>query len=202
MIFGWALKNIGILIYKPDINKFEAFAADGLLQGKDVYGIIEDKNKKIWITSNNGLILHDPIAKTNRHFVYSDGIQSNLFCPQAIYKDDRENLYFGGTNGFTRINPAEVRLNLKKPFTIINEIVTLDNKAIYPVYSDNLEIEKVYLKPMENTFRIRFSADNYLISEKNKYQYRLINYYDEWISNEHEGSVLFRTLGPANMFLR
>jgi len=44
--------------------------------------------------------MHNPTTNTNRHFVYSDGIQSNLFTPQAIFKDDEERLYFGGTNGF------------------------------------------------------------------------------------------------------
>lgn len=182
-------KNSAILIYHPKSEQFEVFNAEGLLENKDVYGFVEDQNKKIWITSNNGLIVHDPNSKTNRHFVFSDGIQSNLFSPQAIFKDDMENLYFGGTNGFTVINSSTIKMNSKKPFTIINEIITKNNHSIYPGYSENLEIDKIFLGPEETNFRVNFSADNYLLPEKNKYKYRLINYYDEWIET-NEGSVM------------
>jgi len=187
-------KNTGILIYHPKTGQFEAFNAEGLLKGKDVYGMVEDLDKKIWITSNNGLIVYNPKSKTNRHFVYPDGIQSNLFSPQSIYKDDIENLYFGGTNGFTIINPTKVKINSKKPFTIINEIITTNNHTIYPTYSESFEIDKIILKPEETTFRVSFSADNYLMPEKNRYKYRLINYYDEWIETKNEGSVIFPSL--------
>jgi signal transduction histidine kinase/ligand-binding sensor domain-containing protein/DNA-binding response OmpR family regulator len=182
-------KNNGILIYHPKSEKFEVFNAEGLLEGKDVYGMMEDQVKKIWITSNNGLIVHDPNNKTNRHFVFSDGIQSNLFSPQSIYKDDMENLYLGGTNGFTVINPTKVKINSKKPLTIIHEIITKNNHSIYPRYSENLEIDKIFLDPEETNLQVNFSADNYLWPEKNKYKYRLINYYDEWIET-NEGSVM------------
>lgn len=187
-------KNRGILIYHPETLNFREFNADGLLKGKDVYGITEDHNNRIWITSNNGLVIHNPKTSTNRHIVYSDGIQSNLFSPKSVYKDDKKNLYFGGTNGFTRINPDKVKINSKKPFTIINELVTKNSGTIYPTYSKNLAIDKIILAPGESTLRVNFSADNYLMSEKNKYKYRLINYYDDWVETQNEASVFFKSL--------
>ena len=187
-------KNNGILIFHPQTNTFENYDADGLLKGKNVYGIIEDSENNVWITSNNGLIVYNPKTNTNRHFVYIDGIQSNLFSPHSIYRDDNGILYLGGTNGFTKINPKLIKTNFKKPLTIINKIVTKNNKAIYPVYSNQLEINEIHLNPEENTFRIIFSADNYLMPEKNKYKYRMINYYNDWIDNQNNGTVLFTSL--------
>jgi signal transduction histidine kinase/ligand-binding sensor domain-containing protein/DNA-binding response OmpR family regulator len=187
-------KNKGILIFHPKTNQFEAFYCDEMLAGKDVYGIIEDQNKVLWISSNNGIVMHNPKDKSNRHFIYHDGIQSNLFCPQSVYKDDKENLYFGGTNGFTKINPYEIKINSKKPYTIINELVTKQNRFIYPNYSENLTIDKIILAPGESTLRINFSADNYLMPKKNKYKYRLNNYYDDWVETQNEGSALFKSL--------
>lgn len=186
--------NSGILIFNPESNRFTPFDADGLLSGKNVYGIIEDQNKIIWITSNVGLISYNPETHATRHFVYSDGIQSNMFSPQAVYKDTWENLYFGGPNGFTIIKPTDVRLNSRKPYTIINKVTTKNNKSFYPVYSSNFELAPIELNPEETTFRINFSADNYLMPEKNKYKYRLINFYDEWIDLENDGTVLFTSL--------
>lgn len=190
-------KGKGVLILHPDSNKIEEFDADGLLEGKSVYGIIEDKNQNVWITSNDGLILYNPEDNSKRHFAYSDGIQSDLFMPQSVYTDEKGDLYFGGTNGFTRIKPTEIKLNSRKPFTTINEISTTKNKSIHPIYTNNLEIEPIKLSPKETTLRINFSADNYLLSEKNKFKYRLVNYYDEWVDNKNEGSVLFTNLSAG-----
>jgi signal transduction histidine kinase/ligand-binding sensor domain-containing protein/DNA-binding response OmpR family regulator len=190
-------KNKGLVILHPDSNTIEPLDAGGLLYGKNVYGFIEDQNKQIWITTNTGLILYNPQVNSIRHFAYSDGIQGNIFTPQAVYKDHRDRLYFGGTNGFTRINPNHLKTNVKKPNTIISKVSTNNNKSIFPKYSKNFEIETVNLSPEETTFRINFWADNYLMPEKNKYKYRLINYYDDWIDIQNEGSVLFTNLRPG-----
>lgn len=186
-------KNSAVLIYHPKSEQFEVFNAGGLLETKDVYGFVEDQKKRIWITSNNGLIVHDPKSKTNRHFVFSDGIQSNVFSPQSIFKDDMENLYFGGANGFTVINSTTLKINSKKPFTIINKIITKNNQPIYPKYSKDYVIDKLFLSPEETDFRIHFSSDNYLLPDKNKYKYRLINYFDEWVET-NQGSAIFAGL--------
>jgi signal transduction histidine kinase/DNA-binding response OmpR family regulator len=57
-----------------------------------------------------------------------------------------------------------------------------------------LAIDKIILAPGESTLRVNFSADNYLMSEKNKYKYRLINYYDDWVETQNEASVFFKSL--------
>lgn len=189
--------NKGVLIYNPDKDEYRNFDADGLLADRSVYGIIQDTNNNIWITSNNGLIAFNQENKSIRHFLYSDGIQSNLFYPRAVAQDAKGMLYFGGPNGITRINPNEIKLNLRKPFTIVNKITTKNNRTIYPSYSKSREIEAISFNPGEKTLRFSFSADNYFMPEKNHYKYRLVNYYDDWIDIEHEGSVLFTGLSPG-----
>lgn len=189
--------NNGIFIYSPKTKTYSHFEAGGLLRDKSVYAIFEDKNKHIWITSNNGLILFNPKDNTVRHFLYSDGIQSNLFYPKSIAQDSHENLYFGGPNGVTRVHPDGIKMNTRKPFTIINSIITKDNLSITPVYLKNHEIEKITFQPGENTLRFNFFADNYLIPEKNKYKYRLLNHYNNWIDIDHENSISFINLKPG-----
>ncbi|WP_372775097.1 two-component regulator propeller domain-containing protein [Mangrovibacterium sp.] len=190
--------NEGISIFNPESNSFSSFDLNGLVTNENVYGILEDQKKTLWITTNVGLISYDQETNSTRQFVYSDGIQSDLFCPNAIYQDSRKNLYFGGPNGLTKINPVTLKINSRKPKTIIDELTTTNNKSIYPVYSNNLEISPIELDPEETTFRISFSADNYLLPEKNKYKYRLINYYDEWIDNQNDGTVLFTNLDAGD----
>nr|WP_319509536.1 two-component regulator propeller domain-containing protein [uncultured Draconibacterium sp.] len=193
----WIGTNKGILIYNPESTSFKTFNPDGVLTGKSIYSVIQDANKQIWIATNNGLFLYNPEQNTARNFLYSDGIQSNLFYPKSVAQDVMGNIYFGGPNGITKINPNNIKLNDRKPFTIINEITTKDNRTIYPVYSKNHEIEEVIFRPGENTLRFSFSADNYLMPEKNRYKYRLVNYYDDWIDIGNEGSVLLTSVKPG-----
>ncbi|KJF43516.1 hypothetical protein LH29_15015 [Draconibacterium sediminis] len=189
--------NNGIFIYNPESNSYRSFDVEGLLTSKSVYAISEDKNNDIWITSNNGLIFYNQENSTTRHFLYSDGIQSNLFYPRSVAHDINGNMYFGGPNGITRIQPGTIKINTRKPYTIINKITTNDNQNTFPVYSQSHQIEKITFQPGENTLRFSFAADNYFMPEKNRYKYRLINYYDDWIDIENEGSVLFASLSPG-----
>ena len=191
-------KNNGILIYHPLTNKYESFFADDILYKKDVYGIIEDDNQRLWISSNNGLVLYNPESNTTRHFSHSDDIQSNLFCPQAIFKNEQGHLFFGGTNGFTRIDPSNLKLNLKKPNTFINHLSVSDGDNIYPVYKKDNTLNTIILKPGDNTFSVVFSVDNYFMPEKTKYKYRLINHNDQWIETKADALARFNKVKDGN----
>jgi ligand-binding sensor domain-containing protein len=57
-------KGDGINIYDPNTDKVNSLYVDGLLKGKDVYGIIEGRNNNIWITTSDGLILYNVKAST------------------------------------------------------------------------------------------------------------------------------------------
>lgn len=187
-------KNEGVIILDQQNEQVERLNADGLLIGKDVYGIIEDDNHNIWITSNNGLIFHNPKNNSFRQFVAHDGIQGDVFNPQAIFKDDEGILYFGGTKGFTQINPSNVLLNTRKPNSIINKITINSKESKYPKVLLDLNYEEIHLKPTETTLRIEFTSDNYLLPNKNRFKYRLVNYVDEWIEAGNDAYVMFANL--------
>ncbi len=185
----------GINIYNYQTDSFSYFNANGMLKQKDIYGILKDGQNNLWITSNDGLIQHDLITNTTHRFSKEDGIQGNWFYPNSILKDDSGVLYFGGTQGFSMIHPDQIQFNMRPPQVIINKIAVNNNKLIYPqVSSKDAIIKEVKLKHFERTLRIEFASDNFILSEKNKYQYRLINHYDEWLENQDKGSVLFTNL--------
>ncbi|MGB5943790.1 MAG: response regulator [Leeuwenhoekiella sp.] len=187
-------KNEGILIYNQKSDSIRRFDDAGLLKDKSVYGFVEDTLGKLWITSNNGLIVYDLNNHDKRQFVYSDGIQSNIFNPQALFKDDKGSLYFGGSHGFTRVVPSSIRKNTDPPQTTIKNINTANGQIVHPRFLMDGGTEPINLAPGENTFRINFFADNYLIPDKNAYKYRIANLNEDWIDLNNEGSVLFTGL--------
>ncbi len=187
----------GVYIYDYATDSLSSFDANGLLRGKDVYGIIDGLEQTVWFTSNDGLILYNPIQKTSRQFVITDGIQGNLFNPNALFRDKNNNLYFGGTNGFSILEPKPIHTNQRKPNILLHKI-EVNNQAIFPTQSDFSRFEKIVLDPKENTFNFHFSADNYLMPEKNKFEYRLINYVNEWVQTDNRGMASFVNVPPGN----
>lgn len=188
-----------INIYDPKTDELSFFDANGLLDGKDVYGIIEDKKDHIWITSNDGLILYNAQDGNSRRFVITDGIQGNLFNPNAIFRDTDGNLYFGGTNGFSQLEPKEIKINDRAPNVFINN-VKVNNREIVPAQTGVNEFSKMVLNPQETTLSFNFSADNFLLPEKNRFMYRLTNYVDQWIEDSNNGSANFVNL-PAGEYV-
>lgn len=185
-----------INIYDPKTDSLQFFDAKGLLKGKDVYGIIEGQDHHIWITSNDGLFLYNTRDESSRRFVITDGIQGNLFNPNAIFKDERGNLYFGGTNGFTQLEPKEIKINKRPPNVFINKI-KVNNREIVPTQIGINEFSQMVLNPKESTLSFNYSADNYLLPEKNRFMYRLTNYVDHWIEDNNNGSATFVNLPPG-----
>ncbi|MBX2876596.1 MAG: response regulator, partial [Saprospiraceae bacterium] len=179
-----------INIYDPETDQLSFFDANGLLKGKDTYGVLESQNNHIWITSNDGLILYNRKDTSSRRFVITDGIQGNLFNPNAIFKDKDRNLYFGGTNGFTQLEPKEIKINKRASNVFINSI-TVNNRKIVPTQTGINEFAKLVLSPEETTLNFNFSADNFLLPEKNEFEYRLTNYIDQWVQDGNHGSATF-----------
>lgn len=184
----------GIIIYKPKVNQFINFDANGLLQNQDVYGIIQDKNENYWITSNIGLIMYNNELKTVRHFIENDGIQGNIFNHQAIFKDSKNKLYFGGTNGFSSILPINIKRNNTPPNTIIDRIIINNQKIIHSLNFTSERAAQLHLKTNESSLRIEFVTDNYLLPNKNKFKYKLYPIHNKWIDTSHEGAAVFTNL--------
>lgn len=180
----------GIYVYDPQKDSLSHFDANGLLDDKDVYGIIEGANKDIWISSNDGLVLYNRFENTSRRFVRTDGIQGNLFNPNAVFKDQDGNLYFGGTNGFSVREPKPIKTNQRPPNILLNKI-GVNNQTIIPIQTGINEYEEVILSPEETTLNFYFSADNFLLPEKNEFSFRLTNYVDRWVDAGNNGSANF-----------
>ncbi len=187
----------GIYIYDPETNKLSHFTAKGLLKGHDVYGIIERYDNSICITSNNGLFLYNLEKDKVRRFDLTDGIQGNLFNPGAIFHDSDNNLYVGGTNGFTFMGTNSIKTNELAPNVLISK-VEVNNQRIIPSQNSKYQFNKLILGPEERSLKFHFSADNYLLPEKNRFMYRLTNYINEWVGENIDGTATFFNVPAGN----
>ena len=179
---------------------------DGLSNGV-VYGILEDRKGNLWLSTNNGLSMFDPVGKKFINFNVNDGLQANEFYANAYFQDEKGNMFFGGVNGLTMFNPDSIRqnpLNSKVVLTglrILNNIVlpgeTVNNRVVLKDAIYNTDELKLSYKDKEIT--LEFSALYYANPQRISYQYRLVGFNDDWQQADRNArTVTYTNLDDGN----
>ncbi|MBC6992379.1 two-component regulator propeller domain-containing protein, partial [Hymenobacter sp. BT491] len=97
-----------------------------------VFGILEDEQHQLWLSSNKGLVRFTPATGEMHTFDSRDGLPQNEFNVGAYHHGRSGQLYFGGANGVVMFRSAAVRTNPTPPpvvFTNLrkfNQAVELD----------------------------------------------------------------------------
>ncbi len=176
----------GLSKTKPDTFKFKTYTTNEGLAGNYVFGIHEDLNGYLWISTDQGLSFFDPETESFRNFKAIDGIQGNQFNPGAVYRTSSGEMLFGGPNGFTLFDPAKIKLNPIQPNVGISgfKIKNVDSNISDFMVSEKNKDAQLILGYKQNAFTFSFITDNYLLPEKSKYEYRLKNFNENWITTD------------------
>ncbi|MDM8557476.1 two-component regulator propeller domain-containing protein [Candidatus Parabeggiatoa sp. HSG14] len=192
-------------------ERFYAYQETDGLPNNMVYGILEDEQGYLWISSNKGLSKFDKNTKKFRNYDVSDGLQSNEF--NAVYHKNRHReLFFGGINGFNTFYPTQIHDNAYIPpivitkFEIFNKPVSIGGDS--PLQQHISEIHEITLSYQQSFFSFEFAALNFIQSEKNVYAYQLEGFDKDWnyigtrrnayYTNVPDGTYLFHVQGSNN----
>lgn len=188
----------GLYCYNEKSNKFTKYGVSQGLPNDVVYGILPDNNGNIWLSTNFGLSRLNLRTRQFKNFSESDGLQSNEFNYGAYLKNSKGELLFGGTNGFNRFNPNEIKENKFIPPIAITEL-TVNNKPFLILSELTKSID---LKHNQNDFNFDFVALNFSQPDKNLYAYKLENFDSNWnyvgnktsatYTNINEGKYTFK----------
>ena len=155
---------------------------DGL--ANDVtYGILEDEQGYLWISTNGGLSKFNPNDGSFRNYDVLDGLQSDEFR-EAYFQNQSGEFFFGGINGFNVFKPSQIKNNPYVPpivvtdFKIFNRPVKIDNNS--PLTQQISETKTIVLDYQQSFFSFEFAALNFLQPEKNQYAYQLQGLEKDW----------------------
>lgn len=177
---------------------------DGLPNGV-IYGILGDAVGNLWLSTNNGLSKLDPRTKTFRNYDVDDGLQSNEFNQGASFKSPapRDEMFFGGINGFNRFHPERINDNPRPPPIVLTAFMKFDK--LVKLDTSITEITRLKLSYQDNFFSFAFAALDYTNPAKNQYAYKLEGFDEEWIycgtrryasyTNLDGGKYIFRVKG-------
>lgn len=175
--------DAGLIRYDAVKNKIRYYTMKNGLPSNVVLGILEDKQKNLWISTDNGLAKFD--RKSFKTYTIEDGLPGNVFNYNSFYKDTKGEFYFGGYNGLVSFFPEQIRENKKIPKVVFTRL-RLFNKTVVIGDESNLLKRNISLTKeltfshSQNIFSVEFAVLNYIKSEKNKYAYKLEGLDKEW----------------------
>lgn len=191
----------GLSLFDPVSRQFTTFAEKDGLNNSTVYAIAEDKQGRIWVSTNKGISSFDRKTKKFSNYTTYNGVQNNNFVVGAGLSTSAGVLYFGGADGFNYFNPQFFTKNKNLPSVLFTEL-KIANTSVLPAedgaIQEDISVAKdIYLDYKQN-FTLSYVSVNYTAPEQNQYSYRLEGFDNEWIRAGSSKSVSYTNLDPGD----
>lgn len=152
-----------------------------------VFGIQEDENGVIWISTSYGLSSYNKSTDHFANYTTSDGLICNQFYWNASYKSpSSKNLFFGSNEGLVELLGTQQDSELPNGKIVFTKLQVLNNTIWFGgnkyLKSDISYAEKITLHEKDKTFSIEFAALDYENPSTIMYAYRLLGFNDQWIT--------------------
>ena len=180
----------GLLRYSPKTNTMTRIAG---LSCSDVASIEKGHQGNLWISTMKGLNRLD--IKTGRitSLYKADGLAGDEFMDRASCQLPNGSLVFGGTDGITMFDPADIDTLRKIPLRFCH--LKIHNQLVRPTDDGPIDAmldscRQIRLNHDQNSFSISFTALDFGEYERVHYYYKLDGFDSEWIDagNNHAAS--------------
>lgn len=175
--------DCGLVRYDPTKNTVRFYTMKDGLPSNVILGVLEDKERNLWISTDNGLAKFD--RKGFKNYTVEDGLPGNVFNYNSFYKDSKGELFFGGYSGLLSFFPEQIKENKRVPKVIFTRL-RLFNKTVAigdesKLLKKNISLtDEITFSHAQNIFSIEFAVLNYIKAEKNQYAYKLEGLDKEW----------------------
>lgn len=210
----WVGTRKGLNLFHRDSSTFQVFGHEHGLPDNNIISMLEDEEGSVWIATLNGLsklTVGEKGAVTFKNYDVLDGLQGREFNEHAALKTSTGELIFGGANGFNVFKPADLKEQQQcfpvvlTDFKLFNQSVKIGEEKNGHVILEKAisQAEAIRLKHNQNVFSIEFSALNYFQPERNRFQYMLEGFNDQWIETDARNrTATFTNLNPGSYLFR
>ena len=192
----------GLLRYSPKTNTMTRIAG---LSCSDVASIEKGHQGNLWISTMKGLNRLD--TKTGRitSLYKADGIGGDEFCDRASCVLPNGSLVFGGTDGITMFDPADIDTLRQIPLQFCD--LKIHNQLVRPAEGGPIEAmldscQEIRLKHDENSFSISYTALDFGEYERVHYYYKLDGFDRDWIDAGSNHSASYANLPTGHYTFR
>ncbi|MBX2960770.1 MAG: hypothetical protein KF732_12535 [Flavobacteriales bacterium] len=193
-------------VVKYDGVDFKSITTNQGLSSNTIYLLLNDGNKNIWVGTNNGvnkisLNSYGQIEQIKNYGLFEGfkGIECNS---RAVYKDEKNNIWFGTIKGLIKYNPKEDRTNVFQPTARIDNIKLFLEDVNWGNVTKDFEPwtnlpKKLVLKHNQNHVTFEYSAINLTNPEYVQYSFKLEPFDKDWYKNTKKTSVTYSNLPPG-----
>lgn len=193
----------GLIKWNEKEKSLKVFNRSNGLPNDAIYGLVDDSNGNLWLSTNKGLCSFSPKTKKTRVFTEQQGLMSNEFNLGAFMKSANGFLYFGGIYGFNYFDPSklgtnrsDIRIRFSK-FKLENEWLTAEEEDS-PLEKPIFLTKDLYLGYRNNSFTLKFQPSNLGNGETINYKYHLIGSDEGEIMLGSQNEIHFNALAPGD----
>ncbi len=187
----------------------DQYRKDGVLPDDAVYGIIEEDNNHLWLSTDMGLCRLNTSNFSTQIFDVRDGLPNNNFRQNAFLYGSSGYYYFGGLNGLTLFKPENITINDVPPKVVIAE-VSVNNKPVSIGSTINgrvllkksiSESKEIAIGHKEKTIAFKLVVQHSSTPSKNRIAYMLEGFNDDWIEQNTGKTTVTYTDLPSGEYV-
>jgi len=204
-------KGIAHVILAPDgsVDSIVSINRQSGLLDDMVYGILEDEEGILWISTDLGICKYNPQLEEFKVYDINDGLPNNNFRRGAYLKSKSGLMLFGGLNGLCVFDSKHIKQN-NVPASVFIASLLVNNQTILPdvpyqgrVFIDEAmsQVDELRLDYKSRNISLEVVAHHTASPEKNKLMYMLEGIDKEWIVRDQGKALVNYTNLPAGEFV-
>ncbi|MCG8578581.1 MAG: ATP-binding protein [Bacteroidales bacterium] len=179
LVFNENMEQVDLVVYRQE---------DGLPSNSIQSILFDEQNQNLWI-GGKGISRFNVENGKIKTFDITDGVSGNFFRVGGASKSRSGNLYFGSNKGLNLIKPYDNGTNPFTPEVQINSFLLFGKKVQMGEEYDGKvllnkaieDVKNIELKHYQNNISLEFIALHYANAQKNKYEYMLEGFDEEWM---------------------
>jgi ligand-binding sensor domain-containing protein len=188
----------GLDRFDRERGTFKTYTTANGLASNAIYGMLEDEDGNLWLSTNNGLSRFNPKTETFKNYNVQDGLQSREFNAGAFSQSPSGEMFFGGINGFNAFYPAKIRDNPYVPPIVITSFTNLNQTYSFERIDPHRPLK---LSHEDYFFSFEFAALDYTAPAKNLYAYRMDGLDRDWVYTDAGKRYASYTTLPAGKYV-
>lgn len=210
----WIGTSFGLnWLKEPDIKgnepQFNKLYVDNGLPNNTIHAISQDNRGYIWLSTNKGLARVNSDRSQIVQFKEADGLQSDEFSDNAVWKSSDGMLFFGGIAGFNFFRPENIWISHEQPRVLINDLQFAgkfdSQKALQVLTPQGAVANKSYtVGPQDNYFELSVQPITFVHSQKWQFAYFLEGNDHAWHFPTGRDRIIYNNLPPGtyNLMLK
>lgn len=194
-----ATLGTGVCRYNTVTGEKVFYTTSSGLANNTTYSILRDPEGNMWVSTNKGLSVINPVTGLIRSFGQNDGLPIHEFNSDATWITGDGKFLFGGVGGAVEFDPLEVLHGSSGNTNQKIIIKELDVSGIRRTFDEPVYMkDTVYLDKGDDNFRLSFVVSEYRNPGIIRYRYRLGGDEANWYFTDHtDRNINFSGLSPG-----